>query len=153
MKFKKRRSYKGKYTLENPDKYVGDKSNIIWRSTWERTAFKWCDRNDNIIKWNSEEIVVKYISPVDNKFHRYYVDLFVEFKNGKRLSIEIKPSSQVFQPLLTKGKHQKTLLYEHQTFVVNSAKWNSAREYAKTINAEFVIFDETVIRQLGKQIL
>ena len=153
MKFKKRRSYKGKYTLENPDKYVGDKSNIIWRSTWERTAFKWCDRNDNIIKWNSEEIVVKYISPVDNKFHRYYVDLFVEFKNGKRLLIEIKPSSQVFQPLLTKGKHQKTILYEHQTFVVNSAKWNSAREYAKTINAEFVIFDETVIRQLGKQIL
>ena len=153
MKFKKRRSYKGKYTLENPDKYVGDKSNIIWRSTWERTAFKWCDRNDNIIKWNSEEIVVKYISPVDNKFHRYYVDLFVEFKNGKRLLIEIKPSSQVFQPVLTKGKHQKTILYEHQTFVVNSAKWKSAREYAKTINAEFVIFDETVIRQLGKQIL
>ena len=153
MKFKKHRSYKGKYTLDNPDKYVGDKSNIIWRSTWERTAFKWCDRNDNIIKWNSEEIVVKYISPVDNKFHRYYVDLFVEFKNGKRLLIEIKPSSQVFQPLLTKGKHQKTILYEHQTFVVNSAKWKSAREYAKTINAEFVIFDETVIRQLGKQIL
>lgn len=153
MKFKKRRSYKGKYTIENPDKYVGDKSNIIWRSTWERTAFKWCDRNDNIIKWNSEEIVVKYISPVDNKLHRYYVDLFVEFKNGKRLLIEIKPSSQVFQPVLTKGKHQKTILYEHQTFMVNSAKWNSAREYAKTINAEFVIFDETVIRQLGKQIL
>ena len=48
MKFKKRRSYKGKYTLENPDKYVGDKSNIIWRSTWERTAFKWCDRNEII---------------------------------------------------------------------------------------------------------
>lgn len=153
MKFKKRRSYKGKYTIENPDKYVGDKSNIIWRSTWERTAFKWCDRNDNIIKWNSEEIVVKYTSPVDNKLHRYYVDLFVEFKNGKRLLIEIKPSSQVFQPVMTKGKHQKTILYEHQTFVVNSAKWNSAREYAKTINAEFVIFDETVIRQLGKQIL
>ena len=149
MKFTKRRSYKGKYILENPDKYIGVKSNIVWRSTWERTAFKWCDRNDNIIKWNSEETVVKYISPVDNKVHRYFVDLFVEFKNGKRLLIEIKPRSQVLQPLLTKGKHQKTILYEHQTFAINTAKWKSAKEYAKSINAEFVIFDENIIKQLG----
>ena len=46
---------KSKYHPERPEKYVGDAKNIICRSSWERKFCRWCDLNENIIKWGSEE--------------------------------------------------------------------------------------------------
>lgn len=145
-----RKSYKGRYSVINSNKYLGDKNNIIWRSTWERTAFKWCDNNPSIAKWGSEIVIIPYISPVDRKKHSYFVDLYIEFSNGKKWLVEIKPNNQVNAPKQTKGKRKTTLLQENITYSINSAKWISAREYAQKIGAEFVIFDENVIRKLNK---
>ena len=41
------RSYKSIFRPRNPKKYVGDSSNIVCRSNWERTFCNYCDTNDN----------------------------------------------------------------------------------------------------------
>ena len=48
-------SYKGIYRPSNPKKYKGDSKNIIYRSLWERKFMNYCDLNENILEWASEE--------------------------------------------------------------------------------------------------
>ena len=38
----------------------------------------YCDNEKRILSWGSEEIVVPYMSPIDNRMHRYYVDFIIE---------------------------------------------------------------------------
>ena len=38
-------SYKGRYTLKKPEKYIGDAKKVVYRSLWEKQAFKWCENN------------------------------------------------------------------------------------------------------------
>ena len=76
-------TYKGKFITNNTQKYVGDHRNIIYRSLWELKFMKWCDRNRNIIEWGSEEFFIPYVSPLDNKPHRYYPDFYMKLKDGK----------------------------------------------------------------------
>ena len=75
-------SYKGRYTLKKPDKYAGDAKKVIYRSLWERNTFRWCENNPKVKLWNSEEVVVPYVSSVDKKLHRYYVDLLIQINES-----------------------------------------------------------------------
>lgn len=135
----------GKYNLINPTKYNGDKNNIRYRSSWELIFCRWCDENQNIIQWNSEELCVKYLSPIDGKYHRYFTDacLWVNTPNGIRKKIiEIKPFKETQPP--KRGKNQKEESYREavRVFLINSAKWEAAREYAAKNDADFVIITE-----------
>ena len=138
-------SYKGRYKPKNPSKYIGDPTKVIYRSLWERRFMTYCDKEDNILSWGSEEVVVPYISPVDNKPHRYYVDFIVEVrqKDGtkKVKLIEVKPKKQCSPP---KKQTRKTKRYitEVKTWGVNSAKWKAATEYAEHRGWEFQILTE-----------
>lgn len=67
-------SIKSKYKPSYPRKYKGNPNNIICRSSWERKFCKWCDLNENIIEWGSEEFWIPYLSPVDRRVHRYFPD-------------------------------------------------------------------------------
>ena len=95
-------SYKGKFRPQNYKKYKGDHTNIIYRSGWELTFMKYLDRQPEVLKWSSEEIIVPYRSPIDNKVHRYYPDFLIKVKesNGKlkKYVIEIKPKKQTIEP-------------------------------------------------------
>ena len=51
-------SYKGKYKPSYPQKYKGDPTNIIYRSLWERKFMVYCDNNERILEWGSEEIAL-----------------------------------------------------------------------------------------------
>ena len=73
-------AYKGKYYPKFPHKYKGDPTTITFRSLWERKYMNWCDKNANILEWSSEEIIIPYISPVDNKIHRYFPDFYTKIK-------------------------------------------------------------------------
>ena len=88
-------SYKGKYKPSNPEKYNGNVTNIIYRSLWERKFLYYCDMNENILEYSSEEMFVWYKSPVDGKPHRYYPDFLIKVKESdgtiKKYMIEIKP--------------------------------------------------------------
>ena len=73
-------SYKGRYSPSYPRKYKGNPSNIIYRSLWERKFMVYCDLNQNILEWGSEEIAIPYRSPIDNRVHRYFPDFYVKLK-------------------------------------------------------------------------
>ena len=42
-------TYKGKYTVKDKKKYVGDPDKVVYRSLWERQAFRWVESQPNII--------------------------------------------------------------------------------------------------------
>ena len=73
-------SRKSIYRPKNPKKYVGNTSNIICRSSWERIFCNFCDESDHIFTLASEEFSIPYISPLDNKRHRYYPDFLIKVK-------------------------------------------------------------------------
>ena len=138
-------SYKGKYKPSFPEKYRGDVTNIIYRSLWERKFMVWCDKNENILEWQSEEKYVPYRSPIDNRIHRYYPDFLIKVKESdgsiKRYMIEIKPKRQTIPP--PKPQRQtKKYLNEVYEYAKNQSKWEAAREYCADRGWEFKVITE-----------
>lgn len=132
--------YQGKYKVKNPHKYVGDATNVIYRSSWELKFLNWCDANPNVVKFSSEETIVPYVSPIDSKPHRYFVDFKIVLSTGKTYLIEIKPACQMVPP--TGTRKTKRLLQETATFLVNQAKWEAATRFAKARGWEFKVLNE-----------
>ncbi len=144
-------AYKGKYTIKNTKKYLGDPTKVIYRSLWERQAFKWCETNPRVKKWNSEEIVVPYKCKTDNKIHRYYVDLLVELDNKDIILVEIKPKKETVPP---KGKRKtKKYIREVMTYVKNTSKWEAANQYANHKGWKFQVWTEDTLTNLGIKLL
>jgi hypothetical protein len=138
-------SYKGKYKPSNPEKYRGDVANIIYRSLWERKFMVYCDTNQKILEWGSEEIFIWYKSPVDRKPHRYFPDFYIKVQEStgqiKKYLIEIKPKRQTAPP--EKPKRQtKQYLYEAYEYAKNQAKWEAAREWCADRGYEFKVLTE-----------
>jgi hypothetical protein len=138
-------SYKGKYQPSYPKKYKGDPTNIIYRSLWERKFMVYCDLNENIIEWGSEELVLPYRSPVDNRIHRYFPDFYIKVKEStgqiKKYIIEIKPQRQTIEPKVPKRK-TKGYIYEVVEYAKNQAKWKAAKEWCLDRGYEFKILTE-----------
>ena len=139
-------AYKGKYIPINPKKYVGNSSQVIYRSLWERKLMVYCDRNDNIIEWGSEEVIAPYRSPWDGKMHRYFPDFYMKVKqtNGtyKKFIIEVKPKAQCKEPTKTPKRKTRKWYKEVQTWGINQAKWKSATDYCENRGMEFKILTE-----------
>ena len=139
-------AYKGKYRPQNPKKYKGDPTNIVYRSLWEQKFMRYCDLNENVNQWQSEEFFIPYRSPLDNKFHRYFPDFFIKYtdKNGNKrtMVVEIKPKKEVEMPEQNPSRRTKSWAYRVQTWVVNQAKWEAAKEYCADRNYEFKIMTE-----------
>lgn len=132
--------HKRKYVPIHPEKYAGDPSNIIMRSSWETKFAIWCDKNPQILKWSSEETVIPYISPVDGRLHRYFIDFKIKTVNNKTYLVEIKPMKQTQPP--QGSRKTKKLLAEMQTYLVNQAKWDAAQKWAADRNYEFKVLTE-----------
>lgn len=142
---KSRKFLQGTFLPKNPNKYKGSLP-IIYRSSLELTSFRWMDNNPNIITWGSESVIIPYQSPLDNRIHRYFVDLVALLKdkegNTKKLLIEVKPSKQTSKPTVSSRKSSKTVLYEQTQFVLNQAKWEAAQQYCTKNNYTFIILTE-----------
>ena len=138
-------SYKGKYRPSYPKKYKGDSSNIICRSSWERKFCRWCDLNESILEWGSEEFWIPYLSPVDNRVHRYFPDFIIKVKESsgqvKTYVVEVKPKKQTRPPKKPK-RQTKSYIYECKTYAVNQAKWKAATEFCKDRLIEFKVITE-----------
>lgn len=124
-----------------PEKYTGDPTTIIMRSSWETKFASWCDKNPSITKWSSEETVIPYRCPTDEKIHRYFVDFKITTSVGKTYLVEVKPSKQT-QPPEYPGRRTQRYLVESLTFMKNQAKWKAADEYAKDRGWQFKIITE-----------
>ena len=140
-------AYSGRYKVKNRSKYKGDPDNVVYRSHWEKLCFKWCDDSSDIIKWCSEEIVIPYFYDVDKRYHRYFVDLFIETKKGDKLLIEIKPDKETKPP--KNPNRSKRYIKEATTFVKNQNKWEAATKFAKDNGYIFQVWTENTLKQLG----
>ena len=138
-------SYKGRYQPNNPLKYKGNFRNIIYRSLWELKFMKYCDSNQNILEWGSEEFFIRYISPIDNRAHRYFPDFYIKVResNGqiKKYVIEIKPKKQCIEPKVQKRK-TKSYIREVCEYAKNQAKWEAARNFCNDRKWEFKVLTE-----------
>lgn len=137
--------HQGFYKPKNPQKYEGDPTKIIYRSSWELKFLNWCDRSDNILAYSSEEVVIPYRCATDNKLHRYFVDFKIKIKSTdgtvKTYLVEVKPASQTQAPKYT-GKKTKRYLTEALTFMKNQSKWDAAEEYCKSRGWLFKVITE-----------
>lgn len=137
---------KGIFKPKNPKKYKGDYSNIIYRSSYELKLMNYLDSHPDIISWGSETIIIPYKSPIDGKFHRYYVDFIVTKINpdGSRetIVIEVKPYKQTIEPKKPK-KISKRYINEVKTWGINNAKWTAAKNYCEHKGWKFLIFTES----------
>ena len=138
-------AYSGKFSPKNTNKYLGDPTNIWYRSLWERRVMVYLDENSTVVEWSNEEIVIPYLSPVDNKLHRYFPDFFVRLRNKQGLIestiIEVKPASQARPPKMQK-RATRRYITEVMTWGVNEAKWKAADAYCKDLGWKFVVVTE-----------
>lgn len=137
--------HKGKFKPINPEKYIGDPTQIIYRSSWERKFMAWCDRSASVLKWQSEETIIPYRCPTDNRIHRYFVDFRIQIRDKqgvlKTYLVEVKPDSQTRPPVYP-GKKTQKYLTEALIFMKNRAKWDAAEQFAKDRGWSFIILTE-----------
>lgn len=138
-------TYKGRYRVMNPSKYRGDINSVVYRSLWELRFMKWCDINPGIIEWGSEVVVIPYISPIDKRIHRYFVDFYIKVKSKSNIVqkylIEIKPD-RFTKPPDTPAKKTKRYINEVYQYAVNEAKWKAAFDFCEDRKLKFMILTE-----------
>jgi hypothetical protein len=136
---------KGKYTPVNPKKYIGNVNSIIFRSSWELKVFEFCDMNDSIKKWASEEIAIAYPKPTPKGIvqAKYYPDLFIERVNSDgvviRELVEIKPYKQT-QP--SRARKRSNKIVEDAQYTINSLKWEAATRWCAQRDIRFRLLTE-----------
>ena len=141
-------SYKGTFSPKNPSKYNGNSKNIIYRSNWELRVMKYFDDHPNVIWWASEELTIPYVSPMDNKTHRYFPDFIVKMrlKDGKVTTyiLEVKPLAQTKMPV--QKRKTKRFIQEAATYAVNQEKWRAADLFCREHGWQFKVITE---KELG----
>jgi hypothetical protein len=129
----------GKYTLKNPEKYVGRKT-PTYRSSWEFAFMKFCDENPAIQTWASEAIKIPYRNPFTGRATVYVPDFFIQYKTkkGKNMVelIEVKPDKQTTMENAGRSRHNQAHV------ALNLAKWEAARAYCKSKGISFRVITE-----------
>jgi len=142
-------SIKSKYKPSYPQKYKGDPNNIICRSSWERRFCHWCDLNESIVSWGSEEFFIPYYNPAKERVCRYFPDFIIKVKEQsgqiKTYVVEVKPAKQTIPPQ-KKSRVTKSYIHECTTYAVNQAKWKAAKEWCADRMLEFIVITE---KELG----
>jgi len=147
----------GLYNCTYPDKYMGNLTDIKFRSSWEYAFCKYLDLNEKILKWACEQPIIMY-KDTRGKSHRYYIDFYYEIMvnddphNFEKVIVEIKPQTELFPPESPKKETNKSLeCYEYsiRTHIKNKLKWEAAEEYAKKRKMKFVIITEKTLKKHG----
>ena len=96
----------------------------------------------NILEWGSEEIVLPYRSPIDNKVHRYYPDFY----------IKVRESTGKIKRYLNKYNFSRVKLvgYEEEydyVIMTNRVNWKSLNDLKKSETC-FQTFNGKVVSQV-----
>jgi len=138
----------GKYTLKNPDKYVGTRS-PTYRSSWEFAFMRFCDEHPSVSQWASEAIRIPYRNPLSGRHTIYVPDFFIVYAdaNGRQKVelIEVKPANQTVKEKLGRSKTNQA------HWIVNQAKWEAARAWCKQKGIFFRIVNEGDIFHQGRR--
>lgn len=123
-------------------KMIEDHLCVQYKSGLELKAFKYCDLNPKIESWSLEPFHIQYLSPVDGKVHRYFPDIWLKFTSGDIFIVEIKSSGETKMP----RKNDKQYSAKLNTYLINQAKWEQARKFAKAKNCNFMVLTENVLK-------
>ena len=130
-------------------KVIDEEILVNYRSGLELKCLRYCDLNKYIKRYSLEPFCIPYVSPVDNKRHRYFIDFFIEFQNGQKFLVEVKSSGETREPKKPGKKTEKAILnYQKalQTFAVNTAKWKAAEVFCKEKGMRFIILTENELK-------
>lgn len=166
------RTKQGYARIKNTNKYIGDPSQIIYRSSWEFAFIKFCDMSPDVIRWSSEPIGIKYYDKVSNiekcqklgldpnnpvnwAVRNYYTDFWCEvYKDGivQKMFIEIKPSNKLIKPKApapnASPQTNKRFNRIAKEYLINEEKFKAINEYAIRNGAVFKVFTEKTLRNL-----
>jgi hypothetical protein len=138
----------GKYTVANPEKYIG-KKNPTYRSSWELHFMRFCDNNPHIQKWASEAISIPYRCPITNRNTVYVPDFFIQYvdKTAKLHVelIEIKPQNQTLKEKVGRNRNNQI------QYARNIAKWRAAQAWCKNQGIKFRIINEQDLFHTGRK--
>lgn len=114
---------------------------IIYRSSYEKKFIRWLEKSDRVLRWGSECICIPYTG-ADGQPHHYYPDYVVEFTNGTKSLIEIKPYNQTVRP-------DPRCQWAVEEFKKNVLKWLAAEEFCKRNGMSFKVITEHTINRLA----
>jgi hypothetical protein len=138
----------GKFTLTNPDKYVGNRA-PTYRSSWEWHFMRFCDQDPRISKWASEAIKIPYKDPFTGKGTVYVPDFFIQYADAQGKMqvelIEVKPQNQTLQEKVGKNRNNQL------QYVKNQVKWRAAHEWCSRQGIKFRILTEQELFHNGKK--
>ncbi len=142
----------GYFIPQNPEKYRGDITKIIYRSSWELKFLTYCDTNDQVIEYASEPHSIGYWNPILKKESQYWVDCYMATRSQDgsiiRWLIEVKPNKYLTPPEPpTRLTEKATLNYARhaKAYIINDAKFRAAKVYAKKNNMRFGIITENFL--------
>ena len=138
----------GKFTLKNPEKYVGTRS-PTYRSSWEFQFMKFCDEHPSVSKWASESIRIPYKNPLTGRHTIYVPDFFIAYSNksGKQRVelIEVKPANQAIREKVGRSRVNQA------SYIINQAKWEAANAWCKQKGIMFRVITENDIFHNGRR--
>lgn len=128
----------GKFTIKNPNKYMGKRA-PTYRSSWEFAFMNFCDNNPAVLNWTSESVKIPYFNPVTGKQTIYVPDFIVVYVDANQKQhtelVEIKPSTQTTM--------EGARSYQDKLSVaINMAKWAAADNWARANNMRFRVITE-----------
>jgi hypothetical protein len=102
---KRRKRHPGRKGHYHTGTYLSSKGagECRYRSGWELTVMQLLDDDKKVASWSYEKVIIPYVSNVrTGKIRRYFPDFFVEYVDGTRRLLEVKPSRRVHQPKVAK---------------------------------------------------
>lgn len=136
----------GKFQIQNPDKYVGNKT-PTYRSSWEFVFMQFCDNNPSIINWASEAVHINYRNPLTGKNTIYVPDFLITYQDStgaqKAELIEVKPKKET---TLEGAKN----IRDQASAILNMAKWEAARAWCRAHGMTFRVVTEDMIFHQGR---
>jgi len=98
---KRKRKKKGRYHRGTHSSPIAGECK--YRSGWEQKYMEYLDSDPNIVAWSYEKLAIEYVSNQrTKKIRKYYPDFQVEYKDGKKIIVEIKPSRKLGQATVVK---------------------------------------------------
>jgi len=111
-----------------------------------------CDTKDNVVKWSSEPVEIKYIYSYDKREHKYYPDFYMKTKTEEGFEeflVEIKPSAQIKKPKPPTKKSKKALAsykFLAEQFIKNRDKYAYAKQWAENRGWRFIVLTEKTLK-------
>lgn len=101
IKKRKRRRKKRYHTGVHVSTKTGQ--HCKYRSGWELSYLKWLDAHAAVTTFGYESVKIPYVSNIrSGKLRNYLPDFLIEFNDGSKQLVEIKPKRKVAQSVVQK---------------------------------------------------